>query len=288
MVDQPSPSFVLLGAETPRFPVILSVPHAGRDYPQALLDASRLTRERLELLEDRHADALLGAAISAGFTAIVAMRARAWIDLNRHEREVDPEMIEPPMRREALIRSAKVMGGLGLLPRRLREGGDIFSARVPRAELERRIAEDYRPYHARLAELLRHARDRFGVAILIDLHSMPPLAGDSQPAAQIVLGDRFGQSAAGRYTALLREVALRAGFRTAENIPYAGGHILAAHARPARGVHALQVEIDRSLYLAPGLRTPLPDLGAIDSLVLSMAQALSDEALGSTPAIAAE
>ncbi|WP_238475339.1 N-formylglutamate amidohydrolase [Sphingomonas cavernae] len=265
--------------------MILSVPHAGRDYPKELMAASRLPHERLEQLEDRHADMLVGHAIDCGFTAIVARRARAWIDLNRHEREVDPDMIMPAMRRETLIRSAKVTGGLGLLPRRLRDGGDILRGRVAHGDLERRIEADHRPYHARISDLLAHARDRFGVAILLDVHSMPPLNPD---AAQIVLGDRFGQSAAARYTALLDQIARDAGYRTASNVPYAGGHILAAHARPARGVHALQLEIDRSLYLAEDLRTPRTGLGAIDSLVSAMAQALSAEALGTAQAIAAE
>lgn len=285
MAPPTPPQFHILGPEIPRYPVILSVPHAGRDYPDALIAASRLPRDRLELLEDRHADALIGHAVDHGFTAIVARRARAWIDLNRHEREIDPDMIEPAIRSEALIRSAKVAGGLGLLPRRLRDGGEIWNGRVARDDLERRINEDHRPYHARLSELLAHARDRFGVAILLDVHSMPPL-GES--AAQIVLGDRFGQSAAGRYAALVGAMALDAGYRIANNVPYAGGHVLATHARPRRNIHALQLEIDRSLYLEDDLRTPRVALGNIDSLVAAIARTLSDEALGGAHAIAAE
>ena len=119
------PPFRILGPAVPASPVILSVPHAGRDYPPALLAASRLSATQLQLLEDRHADALAARAIGAGFTAIVATRARAWIDLNRHEREVDPEMVDPRPAGDTLIRSAKVTGGLGLMPRRLRGSGDI-------------------------------------------------------------------------------------------------------------------------------------------------------------------
>jgi len=278
------PPFRILGPAVPASPVILSVPHAGRDYPPALLAASRLSATQLQLLEDRHADALAARAIGAGFTAIVATRARAWIDLNRHEREVDPEMVDPRPAGDTLIRSAKVTGGLGLMPRRLRGSGDILHGRVPAACLAARIAADHRPYHAQLSALLRAARDRFGVAVLLDLHSMPPLAEGSD----LVLGDLFGRSAQARYTRLASDLAAARGMRVALNTPYAGGHILQTHAAPARGIHAIQLEIDRSLYLEADLRTPRADLGGIDSLVLRIARGLADEALAQDIGVAAE
>lgn len=283
MAVTPTSSFVIAGPAQPESPVILSVPHAGRDYPDELLAMSRVPQEKLETLEDRHVDALVDGAVSDGFTAIIAQRARAWIDLNRHEREVDPDMIEPRLRGDGLIRSSKVNGGLGLIPRRLRDNGELWTRRLPNDALARRIAEDHRPYQEALAGLLRRARTHFGMAVLLDVHSMPPIG-----ATQIVIGDRFGQSAAGLLTAAVRDTAREAGFATADNVPYAGGHILATHGHPRRGVHAIQVEIDRSLYLRENLLDLRSDLGKIDELVTAIARRLDSEARRIAAPIAAE
>jgi len=278
------PPFIVHGPQVPSSPVVLSVPHAGRDYPAALLRDSRLTARQLELLEDRHADRLAEPAIDAGFATIIACRARAWIDLNRHEREIDPEMIDPRPASEGLIRSAKVTGGLGLMPRRLRGSGDILHRRVSAACLEERIARDHRPYHARLAAMLRAARERFGVAILLDLHSMPPPAG----GWDVVVGDLFGRSAHGRFPWLVRDIVAGQGYQVAMNTPYAGGHILSTHGAPARGIHAIQIEIDRTLYLESDQSSARADLGGIDALILQLAGALAEQALGRDAGIAAE
>jgi N-formylglutamate amidohydrolase len=279
--------FLQHGSDLPATPVILSVPHAGRDYPAALLAMSRLDEEALRPLEDRHADLLVDDAVEAGFTALVAQRARAWIDLNRSVREVDPDMIDPPAPHHAVLRSAKVTGGLGLVPRRLRGHGEILRHRLPRRDLDRRIAEDHVPYHTRLAALLAAARKRFGIAVLLDVHSMPPLPGGVD-RPRIVVGDLFGRSATARFAATLREAARAAGHGSAQNTPYAGGHILGAHGAPARGIHAIQLEIDRGLYLDEALDAPGFGLTDTRALVLEMARALADEALGSAAAIAAE
>jgi N-formylglutamate amidohydrolase len=280
--------FVQLGPDEPTGPVILSVPHAGRDYSTAMIAASRLRLEQLRALEDRYADLLAVDAAKAGFTTLIATRPRAWIDLNRDVREVDPDMIAPPGPAGPTIRSGKVTGGLGLLPRRLRGHGDVWRHRISAAELAQRIAEDHAPYHARLAALLAAARRRFGVAVLLDVHSMPPLPAQDGPAARLVIGDQFGRSAAGKFASTLHAVAQRAGISSAQNAPYAGGHVLSSHGAPARGVHALQLEIDRSLYLDARLIEPGPGEPRIRALVLAMAEALNDEALGAAAQIAAE
>lgn len=288
MPDQPPAPFEQHGPDVPRYPVVLSVPHAGRDYPGRLLSASRLAREQLELLEDRYADLLVKEAVDCGFTALVATRARAWIDLNRHEREIDPDMVTPWPGRRGLIRSSKVTGGLGLLPRRLRGKGDILHGPVAMADVEARIADDHRPYHKALTALLEAAHARFGVAILLDIHSMPPLPAEGFPGVRIVFGDRFGRSASSPFIRILREIAAEAGHGSADNVPYSGGHVLDAHGNPSRGRHAIQVEIDRSLYLDGALKAPQSDLGGVNRLIRLMAQALSEEVAGGTTAIAAE
>lgn len=278
-------SFVIIGEEPLPRAVVLSVPHAGRDYPPALLAATRLPRERLELLEDRFADLLIEACTAAGFTAVVARRARAWIDLNRDPREIDPEMVDPRPRRETVLRSARLGSGLGLVPRRLRGSGDIWSRKLALDDVKARIEQDHRPYHDRLARLLRRARAVHGTAILLDLHSMPPLGPDG---AQVVIGDRFGQSASARFAEAARGVVERAGLSVAANTPYSGGHVLDAHGTPRRGIHALQIEIDRTLYLDDAWQVPLPALGGIPVLIHDCARALEDEALGGALALAAE
>jgi len=278
----------MLGPAHPASPVVLAVPHAGRNYPPDLLAASRLPRSKLEALEDRHADMLVTGAVEAGATALVAIHARAWIDLNRDEREIDPAMLDaPPL--VPLLASAKVRGGIGLVPRRIADGGEIWRRRLSQREVDRRILQDHRPWHRALAELLDRARARFGCAVLIDCHSMPPLpASSSGRPPHVVMGDRFGRSAADRFGDRLCAVVETAGLKVARNTPYSGGHTLDRHGRPDSMIHALQVEIDRSLYLEPDLRRPSDGAATVIDLVRRIAAALADEAISYPPALAAE
>ena len=211
-------SFDLYGGATPASPVVLSVPHAGRDYPLALRAALRVTLAAVKPLEDRHVDAVALAA-RGGETLIVQRRARAWIDLNRGEDERDPcvdEGIDPTRRPLA---SAKVRSGLGLVPRRALGATPLWTRRFTDADIAARIVQDHRPYHAALGQALAAARHSFGIAILVDLHSMPT----PDNGAGIVLGDRFGHAAGARFVARV-DAALRGrGIATALNVPYAGG-----------------------------------------------------------------
>jgi len=286
--DDPRRGFARLGPATPASPVILSVPHAGRDYPDSMATMLRLPVERLAPLEDRHVDLLVGDAVRAGVAALVARLPRAWIDLNRRENELDATMVVPRPPLSALTQSAKVRGGLGLVPRRIAGAGEIWRGAIAADEIARRIAEDYRPYHEALGRLLAEARARFGVAVLLDLHSMPPIPGESG-GPRIVIGDRFGQTAGSRFLSRLAAEAEAAGLASAENSPYAGGHILERHGAPDRGVHAIQLEIDRSLYLEADLLTPRADgVAAMARFVAQAAAALADEALAGPQSLAAE
>lgn len=271
-------------------PVLISVPHAGRRYPAAMSDLARLGPEHLSALEDRHADRLVTAAIDAGHSVITAEIARAWIDLNRGEDEIDPGMMEPHHRPRHPVRmSAKVRGGLGLIPRRIAEGGEIWKAALSEADVSDRIAAVHRPYHEDISNALEERLDKFGCAILLDLHTMPPvrtLRGEGAP--HLVIGDLYGRSAFPRFTASVVAEGQAAGFRTAHNAPYAGGHILSTHARPRCGVHALQLEIDRSLYLDVAMEEPGPGVAAISQLVRRIADALAKEAFDMALPLAAE
>jgi len=268
----------------PLSPVVLSVPHAGRDYPAALLGALRLPATALTILEDRFVDAVAQGARTRE-TMLVQRRARAWIDLNRGEGERDARVDVGVRPHGQPAPSAKVRSGLGLIPRRAGAAGDLWRRRFSGNEVAARIEQDYRPYHAALAAALAAARARFGVAVLLDVHSMPPL-GDH---ARIVLGDRFGHAAAQRFVARLEAAAAQAGVRTALNTPYAGGHILERHAAPARGIHAIQIEFDRTLYLDAALDRPGAGLPAVIALLQRMIAAAADEAFtGDGIALAAE
>lgn len=279
-------SFDVAGTAIPESPIILSVPHAGRDYPAALLAAIRLPVAMLSVLEDRHVDAVAVAARGRE-TMFVQRLARAWIDLNRAEQERDARLDDGADQRTQPSPSAKLRSGLGLVPRRIAQGGDIWRGRLSNADVTARIEQAHRPYHAALAQALAAAHARFGIAVLLDIHSMPSL-GSVPGTPRIVIGDRFGQSAADRFVARLQATAEAASVPHALNAPYAGGHILDRHGSPGRGVHAVQIEFDRTLYLDTRLNAPGAGLAATAALLRRMIAAVTDEAMALPNAIAAE
>lgn len=275
------PCFDLIGHTPPASPVVLSVPHAGRDYPLVLRDALRVPFAALAALEDRYIDHVALAARGVE-TAVVQRVARAWIDLNRAEHDRDPRLDDGA---PAGHLSAKVRSGLGLVPRRTTAAGELWRRRLGADEVAARIALAHRPYHAALAQALAAARAQFGVAVLLDVHSMPPIANSR---ARIVIGDRFGRSADGRFVARAEAAVAEAGLEQALNAPYAGGHILERHADPRGQVHAIQLEIDRSLYLDQRLDQPGRGFAPVVALVRSIIDVLADEAIEAPAALAAE
>lgn len=285
MDDSAAPAFLRIGPADPASPVVLSVPHSGRAYSAGLLGASRLPRAALAALEDPLVDRLIWRAVAGGATALMAQVPRAEIDLNRDAREIDPATISPPPSAAALIQSPRTRGGLGLIPSRIPGSGAIWLRRLPEAELERRLAQVHRPYHDALAAALTAARARFGAAILLDCHSMPPRGPGEAP---IVFGDRHGTSMAPAMVAAACEAAAQTGFASACNAPYAGGYITARHGRPAEGLHALQIEIDRRAYLAADLASPGDGFDEVARMIAAVAEALAGEAEAGALAIAAE
>lgn len=270
--------FSLAGLAEARLPVVVAVPHAGRDYPDEVLANARVQPDALERLEDRHADMLISRLAGSGCVTLVAHAARAWIDLNRAPSELDPQMIVNAQRSAFGQPSAKVRGGLGLVPRRLADHGELWSRPWTRESIAARIARLHTPYHQTLADTLASLHARFGCALLIDLHSMPPLRSDAEePPPGIVIGDRFGRSANGRLCDLAVRTLTQAGYCVALNHPYAGGYVLERHGRPLRNIHALQVEIDRSLYLDAGLNQPGQGLDAVRTLVRDLAITLAED-----------
>lgn len=282
--------FDLHGPAIPTCPLVISVPHAGRDYADDLLAQARVQPHVLRRLEDRWVDLIAHPLIARGYSVIVARAPRAMIDLNRHDREVDPAMVTAVPRDVTLHSSAKLRGGLGLIPRRMPGAHDLWLRPLPWVEVQRRIDQVHRPYHEAIARMIRAARDAHGHAILIDLHSMPPLPppGAGMPAAGLVLGDRFGRSASARLTMLAADIATGHDVIAALNHPYAGDYLIDRHGRPEQGMHAIQMEIDRALYLDATLDRPGPGLERMRTLFTAMVEALAVELPRADYALAAE
>lgn len=284
-----NPPFVQFGPSAYKHPLLITVPHGGREYPPGLGLISKLPVAQLRCLEDRFADLLVDDAVQAGHVALIARVPRAWIDLNRHEREFDPALVSAADGMVPLS-SAKVRGGLGVVPRRVARGGDIWRGRISADAFEARLEAAHRPWHAKIAAALAAIRTEFGAAILLDVHSMPPLrpSRDGPSAPQIVIGDLFGRSTRGLFSRIAVQVAERHGFVARLNAPYAGGHSLERHGRPVGGVHAVQVEIDRSMYLDALFDQPGPGLSRCRAFIADLANTLSEEAAACPMAIAAE
>lgn len=276
-------SFDRHGPAEPQSPVVVSVPHAGREYPLSLRAALRGSVEQLLPLEDRLVDLLALQAVRYDERLFIARRPRAWIDLNRAEHERDPRVDEGASAAAAPFPSAKVAAGLGLVPRRASGTAELWRRRWSADEIAGRIHADHRPYHQALAMALRAARARFGVAVLVDLHSMPTLPGPA--AAQVVIGDRFGRSAADALVSQAEAVAHVHGLCLARNVPYAGGHILERHGAPGRGIHAIQIELDRGLYLDLAGKQLGAGAKRTAAFLRDLLDAVADAAL---PALAAE
>lgn len=277
------PAFTTTSAP-PRLPVLLSVPHAGSRYAPALLAASRLPASALAVLEDPLVDRLIQRGIDAGAAAIVARAPRAEIDLNRSLGDLDPAMVVASAGvRAAVPISRRAIAGLGLIPSRVAAHGAIWRRALPEAEVKRRIAEVHAPYHAAIEVALRQMRDRFGVAVLLDCHSMPPC--DGRP---VVLGDRYGASCGAALMDVAQGVCATHGMPATRNEPYAGGEIVARHGCPEANIHAIQIEFDRRRYLAADMRTPGPGFVQVATLIGAIVEAVGEAALATYETLAAE
>lgn len=238
-------SFDLMQPERQRVPFVFASPHSGRVYPDSFVAASRLGAIGLRRSEDAFVDKLFASAIELGAPMIAARFPRAYLDANRAPGELDPTMFTDALTVPVDPPGTRVNAGLGVIPRIVRDGAEIYRAKLPAHEAENRLSLLYRPYHAALSKLLEETRARFGCAVLIDCHSMPSAAA----IPDAVLGDRYGMAAS---HALMRKAERdfeRSGFTVARNTPYAGGYSTHLYGRPMLGHHALQIEINRALYL---------------------------------------
>jgi N-formylglutamate deformylase len=229
---------------TLKTPVIFASPHSGRVYPTSFARAARLDPVTLRKSEDAFVDELFDFVPELGAPLIAARFPRAFVDANRAPGELDPLMFDAPV---AAVgpRTPRVAAGLGVIPRIVRDGLEIYGARLPAAEAGFRIARFYRPYHEALARLVAEARAQFGVAVVIDCHSMPPPTRGSD----VVIGDCYGEAAAGDLILHVQRSLAELGFQVVRNAPYAGGYTTALYGKPAERIHAIQIEISRALYL---------------------------------------
>jgi N-formylglutamate amidohydrolase len=238
-------------------PIVFSSPHSGRFYPEAFLDASRLNPFELRRSEDAFLDLLLTPAAESGVPLIHARFPRAYLDVNREPYELDPRLIEGPLPGFANTRSMRVAAGLGAIPRIVADGQDIYRRRLSVEEALGRIETLHKPFHGCLRRLLQRARSSFGLALLVDWHSMPSgeaMGGRSTP--DFVLGDRFATSCRPEIVDAVEALLRRKGFSVARNKPYAGGYITESYGNPAKGMLALQIEASRSLYMDERTLTP--------------------------------
>jgi N-formylglutamate amidohydrolase len=231
-------------------PVVFNSPHSGSHYPQRFQAQARLDLHNLRRSEDCFVDELFAASTAMGAPLMRAEFPRAWLDLNREPYELDPEMFQDPLPGHVNTSSVRVAGGLGTIPRIVSEGEEIYAVKLDWKDAQARIQNHYVPYHEALRQLMADTYRRFGTAILVDCHSMPSVAGLSGSGRpDIVLGDRHGTSCDGWITQHLEEQLRAHGLKVSRNRPYAGGYITQRHGRPRENVHAVQIEINRMLYM---------------------------------------
>lgn len=231
--------------------VVFSSPHSGRDYPAALMKRTVLNRNVIRSSEDAFVDQLFDAAAEFGAPFLKAAMPRAYLDLNRSAEELDPALIQGARRQG---HNPRVASGLGVIPRVVANGRAIYRGKLTMDEARLRIDNYWRPYHARLKSLLAESHEEFGQAILVDCHSMPheavAISGNARGnKPDIVLGDRFGASASGVIVDQIEAAFASAGLNVARNAPFAGAYVTQTYGRPGRQQHAIQIEIDRSLYM---------------------------------------
>jgi N-formylglutamate amidohydrolase len=246
-----TPPFTLVEPDEHTAPFVFCSPHSGRLYPSVLLQRSRLDPHTLRKSEDCFVDELFAGVAELGAPLIAARFPRAYLDVNREPFELDPELFGEPLPDYANTQSMRVVGGLGTVARVVADGEEIYDRPLPIGAALERIERLYKPFHVALAGLIEKTRRRFGFAILVDCHSMPSAA--MSPACgtrpDFVIGDRFGASCDAKVTRHFRDVIGQFGYQVQLNRPYAGGFITEHYGHPFKGVHALQLEINRGLYL---------------------------------------
>jgi N-formylglutamate amidohydrolase len=288
-----NPPFMVLEPARQLFPFIFNSPHSGRNYTPQFLSGIGLDRNSIRRSEDFRIDELFAGAPQQGCSMLTANFPRAFLDVNREPYELDPQMYDGELPDFVNTRSARVTGGLGTIARIVSESEEIYARKLSVAEAFERIETIYKPYHATLRQLLARTHDIFGYAILVDCHSMPSArsSGLRRSRPDIVLGDRYATSCAQKVTWAAAEFLAELGYDVEINKPYAGGFITEHYGRPENGVHAIQIEINRGLYM---IESRLEKSPRFDAVVVNMTRfigrlvQLSGQELAGTTPMAAE
>lgn len=254
ILDEPDtdPAPFLLTRAAQSSALVFASPHSGRYYPASLMEATRLDGLSIRQSEDGYVDQLIAGGPTRGVSLIAAIYGRAYLDVNRSPLELDPTMFDGELPMDQVRASARVSAGLGVIAKVVAEGQEIYRDRLAPTEAPARLQNVHQPYHAALSDLLAQTQRVHGLAVLIDWHSMPSAAsgaGWGRAGSDFVLGDRHGTSCGSGLTRLVDESLTRMGYQVARNSPYAGGYTTEHYGCPPHGIHALQIEINRRLYL---------------------------------------
>lgn len=244
----------LIWPKTVTVPLLFAVPHSGRDYPDDMRRRTRLPETILRSSEDAYVDQFFDFAPEAGAPLLIATIARAYVDLNRAGDELDTQMFEAlPENLDVKPRAThRVKAGLGVIPKRVNHMTQIYDQRLPAEAILQRLDKYYHPYHQTLQSALQRLRNQFGWALLVDCHSMPspePVLGFKRPWPDIIIGDAWGEACNSSLTGRVETLLRKNSFSVRRNVPYAGGFSTLNYGQPANNIHALQIEINRALYL---------------------------------------
>ena len=272
------PPFEILEPAQCRGPVVFNSPHSGRVYPTSFLNASRLELPVLRRSEDSFVDELAAGVVRRGHPLMRAHFPRCFVDVNREPYELDPRMFDGRLPSFANTRSMRVAGGLGTIARVVGDAQEIYQDRLPVAEALRRIEVLYKPYHRALRRLMTRIHRQFGAAVLVDCHSMPSTVSgrDERPRADVVVGDRYGTSCIGILSETVEQVFRGFGYNVSRNKPYAGGFITEHYGNPAAGLHAVQIEVNRALYMDERRYERTPSFSQLAAHMMAVADRLAE------------
>ncbi|MCS0504126.1 N-formylglutamate amidohydrolase [Ancylobacter mangrovi] len=276
IADMVDPTFEIVEPARLSAPFLFNSPHSGVIYPRAFVEQSRLPLQTLRRSEDTLVDALFRDVTQSGMAFMRAHFPRCYLDLNREPYELDPRMFEGRLPAFANTRSMRVSGGLGTIARIVGEAQEIYARRIPIDDAIVRIETLYKPYHRALRQRMVQMQRAFGVAVLVDCHSMPSgCHRDERSRVDMVIGDRYGTSCAPVLPDIMETELRRRGYSVVRNKPYAGGFITEHYGNPASGMHALQIEINRALYMDEPTYQASERFDALRQDLLDVAQALS-------------
>ena len=264
-------------------PVVVASPHSGSLYPAAFLTQAAVSLAALRRAEDAFVDELFAAAPALGMPLLAARFPRSYVDANREPYELDPGMFEGPLPRPLNHRTTRVAAGLGMIPRVAASGEAIYRSRMPSGEIEQRLETCWRPYHTALSTLIEQTHRLFGSVLLVDAHSMPSSASGMGPRERdqrvdIVLGDNHGESCAAELVDCAERWLSSRGLRVQRNQPYAGGFSTQRYGSPSLGRHALQIEINRALYMDEARHEKLPTATGVERLMAGLLEEIGDQA----------